>query len=330
MAKKSKAAPNILDVIESAYAKSNKLTNDQLYQIHAASLELLSQTGIKVESEKARNKYAEHGCFVEGEIVKFPAHLVEECVRSAPSTVLLAGRDPKKDYMIQQGKVAFINFGEGVNTIDPYTKEYRRSTKEDVGRNAKVVDYLNVLPIAYRSVASQDYHGHIQALQNMEALMTNTSKHIFIGPDGEVNAKKIIEMAGAAVGGVENLKQRPIVTFNVCPTSPLQLNPMASDVIMLAAEYGVPVNIISMALAGATTPVTIAGTLVTHNAETLSSVVLSQITSKGAPCFYASSTTIMDMRCLTTPVGAPELGLISNAVAQLSQYYLLPSFVAGG
>ncbi len=329
MAKQTKI-PNPLDVISSAYLKGNELSNDELYQIHAASLELLSQTGIKVESEKARAKYAEHGCYVEGEIVRFPSYLVEECVKSAPSVVLLAGRNPKNDYVVKQKKVSFINFGEGVNTIDPYTREYRNSTKEDVGRNARVVDYLNVLPVAYRSVASQDYHGHIQALQNMEALMQNTSKHIFIGPDGEVNAKKIIEMAGAAVGGVEKLKERPIVTFNVCPTSPLQLNPMASDVIMLAAEHGIPVNIISMALAGATTPVTLAGTLVTHNAETLSSIVLSQITCKGSPCFYASSTSMMDMRCMTTPVGAPELAMISNAVAQLSRYYLLPSFVAGG
>ena len=85
-----------------------------------------------------------------------------------------------------------------------------------------------------------------------------------------------------------------------------------------------------MALSGATSSVTLAGTLVTHNAEVLSAVVLSQLTEKGAPVLYASSTSIMDMRHLTTPVGAPELAMISNAVAQLSQYYNLPSFVAGG
>jgi trimethylamine--corrinoid protein Co-methyltransferase len=54
------------------------------------------------------------------------------------------------------------------------------------------------------------------------------------------------------------------------------------------------------------------------------------LSCKGAPVIYASSTSIMDMRHLTTPVGAPELAMISNAVAQLSKYYLLPSFVAGG
>jgi len=319
-----------LDSIDSAFSYGNRLTDDQLYAIHSASLEVLSQVGIKVESKKARDLYEASGAAVEGMTVKLPVHMVEESIKSAPSVILLAGRNPKNDYVIKQKKVAFINFGEGVNVIDPYTREYRKSTKEDLARNTKVADAITVLPIAYRSVASQDIPGHVQALHNIEAMFHNTSKHIFIGPDGERNALKIIDMAAKIAGGREELKKRPIVTFNVCPTSPLQLNPAASDVIIEAARAGIPCNIISMALSGATAPVTLAGTLVTHNAEVLSAVVLSQLACKGAPVFYASSTSIMDMKHLTTPVGAPELAMISNAVAQLSQYYLLPSFVAGG
>lgn len=330
MSKKDKKNSFVLDSISSAFSYGNKITDDQLYAIHAATLEVLSQVGIKVESQKARDLYAASGAFVEGDKVKIPAHIVEECLRSAPSVVLLAGRNPKNDYIIKQKKVAFINFGEGVNVIDPYTREYRRSTKLDLERNTRVADAINVLPVAYRSVASQDKHGHVQALHNMEAMLHNTSKHIFIGPDGEKNALKIIEMAAKIAGGKEALKKRPIVTFNVCPTSPLQLNPAASDVIIEGARAGIPSNIISMALSGATAPVTLAGTLVTHNAEVLSAVVLSQLACKGAPVLYGSSTSIMDVRHLTTPVGSPELAMISNAVAQMSQYYLLPSFVAGG
>ncbi|MEG0156595.1 MAG: trimethylamine methyltransferase family protein, partial [Anaerovoracaceae bacterium] len=129
--------------------------------------------------------------------------------------------NPKNDYVIKQKKVAFINFGEGVNVVDPYTKEYRRSTKADLARNTLVADSLDVLPVAYRSVASQDQPGEVQALHNIEAMFHNTTKHCFIGPDGEKNASKIIDMAAYIVGGKDELKIRPIVTFNVCPTSPL-------------------------------------------------------------------------------------------------------------
>lgn len=328
--RRERSKAGILDSIQYAMARSNELTEDELYMLHAASLDVLMEVGVKVESEEARALFAEGGCIVEGEIVKIPAHIVEESIRTAPSVVLLAGRNPKDDYVIKQKKVSFINFGEGVNVIDPYTKEYRRSVKADLERNTRVIDALNVLPCAYRSVASQDKAGSVQALHNMEAMFHNTTKHCFIGPDGKSNIEKIIDMAAFLAGGREALKKRPLVTFNLCPTSPLQLNPTATDALILGARAGIPCNIISMALSGATSSVTLAGTLVTHNAEVLSAVVLSQLAEKGAAVLYASSTSIMDMRHLTTPVGAPELCMISNAVAQLSRYYNLPSFVAGG
>lgn len=319
-----------LDHIKYAIAKGNTLSESAMYAIHAASLEILRDVGMKVESEEARNLFAEGGCFVEGDIVKFLSTVVEEAIQSAPLTILFAGRNPKNDYSIQKNKVTFVNFGEGVNVIDPYTREYRRSTKKDLENITRLADSLDVLPMAYRAVASQDKAGPIQALENMEAILHNTSKHIFIGPDGKKNIEKIIDMMTFIAGGREELKKRPLVTFNLCPTSPLQLNPTATDALILGARAGIPCNIISMALSGATSSVTLAGTLVTHNAEVLSAVVLSQLAEKGAPVLYASSTTIMDMRHLTTPVGAPELGLISNAVAQMAKYYMLPSFVAGG
>jgi trimethylamine--corrinoid protein Co-methyltransferase len=99
---------------------------------------------------------------------------------------------------------------------------------------------------------------------------------------------------------------------------------------MESARNGVVCNILSMAMAGATSPVTLAGTLVTHNAEILGGLTLSQLTRKGAPVIYGSSTTAMDLRFAQASVGTPECALISGAVARLARYYALPSYVAGG
>jgi trimethylamine--corrinoid protein Co-methyltransferase len=82
-------------------------------------------------------------------------------------------------------------------------------------------------------------------------------------------------------------------------------------------------------MAGGTSPVTLAGTLVTHNAEVLSGIVLAQLTNKGTPNMYGSSTTIMDLRLASATIGCPELGMISAAVCKLAQYYKIPSYVAG-
>lgn len=307
-------------------------SEDELETIHLATLDVLAHVGVRVDSEEARDLFAAGGCRIDKDtnIVKIPPYLVEDSLRSAPSTLRLPGRLPEKDYVMEKNRIGFVNFGEGVMIRDLKTKEYRPSTKRDVAQCALMSDYLSNMDITYRAVVSQDYPGPSQALHNAEAIFPNTTKHVFIGPDGMENAQKLIRMAALVVGGREELRKRPIISFNVCPTSLLKLIPECTDVIILAAREGIPVNIISMAMAGATSPVTLAGTLVTHNAEVISAIVLSQLSQKGAPCIYASSTTIMDMRYTTAPVGAPELGMISASVARLAQYYNLPSFVAGG
>jgi trimethylamine--corrinoid protein Co-methyltransferase len=82
-------------------------------------------------------------------------------------------------------------------------------------------------------------------------------------------------------------------------------------------------------MAGASSPVTLAGTLVTHNVEVLAGITLAQLTERGSPVIYGSSTTAMDLRLATASVGSPECALISAAVAFIAKQYRLPSFVAG-
>jgi trimethylamine--corrinoid protein Co-methyltransferase len=111
--------------------------------------------------------------------------------------------------------------------------------------------------------------------------------------------------------------------------SPLKLVRECCEIIIESARAGVACNILSMAMAGGSSPVTLAGTLVTHNAEVLAGITLSQLTERGSPVVYGSSTTAMDLRLASASVGSPECGLIGAAVAQMARRYLLPSWVAG-
>ena len=99
--------------------------------------------------------------------------------------------------------------------------------------------------------------------------------------------------------------------------------------IIEAARAWLPDTILSMAMAGGSAPVTLAGTMVQHNAEVLAGITLAQLTERGCPITYGSSTTAMDLRLAAAAVGSPELALISAATAQIARRYLLPSFVAG-
>jgi len=310
----------------------NIFSEDELYEIHNGTLEVLEKTGIKVEAKEALEIFAAGGANVnfETHVVKLPAYIVEDAIRSAPNTVLLAGRDPKHDIVLGGKRVHFINFGEGVSIIDPYTKEYRKTTKQDVADITRFCDAMDEMDAVLRPVAPQDVPAQASVVHNAEVIFNNTTKHVFIGTEGGKNFKKVLRMAAAVVGGEDKLRERPIFSCNVCPTSPLQLVGHCTEVIIEGARAGIAVNVLSMAMAGATSPITLAGSLVTHNAEVLSGIVLSQLTVKGAPVIYGSSTTIMDLRFATAPVGSPELGMINAGVAKLAQYYLLPSWVAGG
>jgi trimethylamine--corrinoid protein Co-methyltransferase len=310
----------------------NFLTDDELYDIHLATLEVLEKTGLFIETDEALDVFDGAGAEVDRQqrIVKIPPYLVEDAIRSAPSKILLAGRDPDRDKVLEAGRVHFTNFSEGIEVIDPFSGQRRPPVKSDLADTAKLVDYLDGIDVCEKAVGSSDVPQEVISLHNAEAMMTNTTKHCCVGPGSGFLLKKLVKMAGTIVGGIKKLKERPILSFTTCPVSPLQLIRECCDIIMEAARSGSVINILSMAMAGGTSPVTLAGTLVTHNAEVLGGITLNQLTCKGAPVIYGSSTTAMDLRIGAASVGTPECAIISGAVARLARYYALPSYVAGG
>ena len=309
----------------------NVFTESELSDIHLASLEVLERTGVFVEADEALDIFADGGCDVDREshIVCLPPHVVEDALRSAPSKFVLCGRDPKNDIVLEPGRVAFTNFSEGIRVVDPYTGELRDSTKADIADIARLNDYLSDMDTHEIAVGARDVPPETCAVHNAEAQYLNTTKPIGIGPLSRVETRAIFRMAAEIVGGEDELRRRPIVYNGVCPVSPLKLPHEATEVIIETARWRIPNNILSMAMAGGSSPVTLAGTLVTHNAEVLSGITLAQLTERGAPCIYGSSTTAMDLKLAAACVGSPELAMISAAVAQMARRYLLPSFVAG-
>jgi len=306
------------------------LTDDDLADIHLGTLEVLERTGVFVEDEEAREIFAGSGATVDDrKVVRIPGHVVEQAIRTAPSKLRLAGRNPKNDIVIEAGRVGFTNFGEGVAIVDPYTGELKVPTKQDVADTAKVVDALPNVDVYERAVVAEDVDQRVVHLHQYQAWATNTSKHGFMGSGNAWLSKKLVEMASAIAGGREKLRERPILSFITCPVSPLKLVKDTCEIIMTGAREGIAVNILSMAMAGGSSPVTLAGTLVTHNAEVLAGITLSQLTQPGAKVVYGSSTTAMDLRLASASVGSPECGLINAAVAQIARFYLLPSWVAG-
>ena len=310
----------------------NTLTDDEVQEIHLGTLEILKTTGVFVESEEAREIFSAAGADVneQTKVVTLPPYLVEDSIRSAPATFHAYGRIPESDVVLEENRVTFTNFGEGIMFVDPYTGEHRQTTKADTEMAARLIDSLDHVETYERCMLSHDKDPKVQALHNAEASLTNTTKHHWLGPVDRYQCGKILEICAAIAGGVDKFKERPFLTFVTCPVSPLKMPSHHCDIITEAAQNGIGLCCIGMALTGGSSPIHIAGTLVQQNSENLASLVLGQLVKKGTPFIYASSTCPLDLRFATATVGAPETAMINAAVARLARYYGLPSFAAGG
>ncbi len=309
----------------------NMFTDDEVQDIHLATLEVLERTGVWVEIDEALDIFSDGCCTVDRDtrIVRIPPHIVDDAIRSAPASIVLCGRDPKNDIVLEAGRVGFSNFGEGIKVIDPYNGELRASTKKDMGDIARLVDALPDVDVFEMAVVSGDQPPGTTSLHNHEAALVNQTKPISGGPlDGRA-VHTTVEMLAAIQGSDDAVRERPMMIMGTCPVSPLKLVKDFCEIVIEAARVGLPSCVLSMAMAGGSSPVTLAGTLVTHNAEVLAGIVLGQLTERGSKVLYGSSTTAMDLRLVTASVGSPECAMISAGAAQLARQYRLPSYIAG-
>jgi trimethylamine--corrinoid protein Co-methyltransferase len=310
------------------------LTRDQLDTIHHGACHLLKHTGVLVEMEEAADRFQSAGALVTRKgnewIVKIPEWLVTESLSNTPKSVTYYARDPEKDFLLGDNRVGFGTFGEQVNIIDPITREYRNTTKQDCCNIYRLIDALEGLAFCQRTVCPGDQLPAAQAVHNFQAQITHNSKHITIGMVNRTCVESIVQMAAAAVGGMDKLRQKPICTCSCCPTSPLTLTTQCCETLLAAVEAGINVDIMTMALAGGSGPVTLAGTIVQTVAEQLSGLVLAQITRKGVNVTLGSCSTIMDLKTGLASTGAPEWGLVGAAIAQMSNYYHVPCRVGSG
>ncbi|MBW2677770.1 MAG: trimethylamine methyltransferase family protein [Deltaproteobacteria bacterium] len=312
----------------------DSFSKDELDSLHYATLQILQNTGIKVMSEQALEIFHGGGADVERHdgfgIVRIPPYLVEDSAFFAPHTLVYEGRDPADDFVVEPNRVGFSTFGGCINVIDPYTRQIRRATKKDLGDLIKVCDALDEISVATRSLNAIDVMEQAQSVHNLDAIIRNTGKHIFLGADSVRSLEVMADLASVGVGGRSGFEKRPIFSVSVCPVSPLILGQTACEVIMACARLGVGIVILPMALSGGTASASLAGTLVSHNAEVLGTIVLAQLIKRGMSCTYGSTSTILDLRFGTSAIGSPEYGMINASLAKLARYYRLPSWVGGG
>jgi trimethylamine--corrinoid protein Co-methyltransferase len=267
----------------------NFLTDKQLDDLQEATFTILEKTGVRFPSQKALTIFAEHGAMVDwpSQIVRMKPDFVMKALASNPRFFLLGARNPDYDLQLAQGVTYFTTDGCGVETIDFKTRERRPSRKADVGRMARISDYLPSIGFIWPMVSAQD-HAETAPLHEIEAAWNNSVKHVQSETVmGEVPCRYAVEMATAIAGSREEARRRPPFSLVVCTIAPLVQDTAGIEGALVLAEAGLPVGFLAMPTLGTTAPATLAGAFAMGDAEVISAAVLMQLHAPGAPVFHS-------------------------------------------
>jgi trimethylamine--corrinoid protein Co-methyltransferase len=294
------------------------LTDEQVEELHRATLQVLWTTGVHIEHERALKLFEQNGCKVDHEAmrVRMPPALVEECLRKAPSSFPAPARDPGKTLMIG-GNVLCLAVAPGHKTVDSTTWEPREATRKE---NYDAVRVLDALPTVHFFSPYTPYFGFqgvppcMAMPESLAARIRCSSKFQCVGfsEDSEMFA---IEMAKAV--GIEIL--------GTCAWAPpLALYRDAVESTFRIVEAGFCLRVVTGQVMGGTAPASIAGAIVTNNAEVISGLVLAQLIRPGTRVLVKDFTAPMNMASGAPAFGGIEIGIHNAASNQLFQKYGVP------
>lgn len=304
----------------------------QCQTIHHASLEILRRTGVRVLHEGALSLLEDTDAMItDGNLVRFPAGLVEWALNQTPSHVSLCERGGDRAVVRLEGRS--VSFGPGSdcpNYLDPRDGQRRPFALADVIDCIRVVDALPELGFVMSMGIPADLKQSNVYRQQFALMVEHTSKPIVFVCDDRADCEAIAAMAAATSGGMEHLRLNPTLLLYSEPTTPLQHGETATDKLLYMAEQALPVVHSPAPMMGATAPATLAGGLALGNAEVLSSLVMHQLKRPGAPFIYGSGLHHMDMKTTISVYGAPEFQLARVAVAEMGRFYGLPTWGYAG
>jgi len=306
------------------------LSQEKVYQIHLATLDVLEKTGCKVLSEEAVNLLKKAGALVDGEIVKTPRHIVEECIRLAPKGFLLYNREGERALEVEGRKIYFGSSWASPDTRDALTHEIHPTGVEDIARGALIADALSNIDFVTPMGSVQDVPGMAAELYEFEAVVINSQKPIFFIANSSRGLQIVYEMAAQVAGGMDRLQERPFLVPYPQPITPLVYPKEIAEKILYTSGLGMPIMGSPAPLAGATSPVTMAGTLVVTNAESLMGLVLAQLRRPGTPYILGGTPSIIDMATGCMCMAAPEMSLMIAAYGDIARFYGLPTWGTAG
>ena len=303
------------------------LSADHVEAIHAASLRIVAEIGVEVLGDRALDAFAAAGATVDRltrNVRLDPEHL-ETLIATAPSTFELHARNAERNLRFGGANLVFGAVG-GPAFVSDLDRGRRAGNLADFVDYVRLIGTLDVihqegggplepndLPVATR---------HLDMYRTFALELDKTWQCLGFGTRPVDDALEVVSL----IRGVDRdtLLREPSLMTVINTNSPLRLDGPMGDGLMEMAAHGQPVVATPFTLAGAMSPVSLAGALAQQNAEALFLVALSQVVRPGAPMVYGAFTSNVDMRTGAPAFGTPEYVKGALASGQLARRYGLP------
>ena len=309
------------------------LSPDEVQLVEDGALSLLETLGVsQAIPSMIRHVTASGGTLTGDGRLRFPRTLVQHTIAGARRDFTLCGQSPAHDLRIEGARVHMSTGGAAPGVFDIDTGAYRPSTLADLYDAARLVDAMENIHHFSRPVVARDVEDNAAMdLNTAYACLMGTSKHASISITEPGNVPAIAELCYAIAGGEAAFRTRPFLTVMVCHVvPPMRFAEEACEVLEAAVKAGFPVQLISAGQAGATSPATIAGSLVQAVAETLAGLVFARLIDPEVKAIFAPKPLVADLRTGSMSGGGGEQAILMAAAAQMGRHWDLPtSSIAG-
>ncbi len=297
------------------------LSQEQVDLVHKYSLDILSNVGVRVDSEQARRIFAQTGAPVdESDVVRIPPELVEQALKTAPESIDLYNRRGQHAFCLGNDRA---RFGIGVTALyyqDPATDQALPFARSHMASTCRLGDALPSFDVISTIGIVQDVDPAVLDLYAVLDMTANAVKPLVILVSDEDRFPDVLDLLENLHG---DLASRPFIVPYFNPISPLVLNKGTADKMLTAIQRGLPFIFSNYGMAGATTPITQAGSLALLNAELLAGLTFSQLVQEGAPIILGSLPAFFDMRGMGNFYD-PISYLLDLACAEMMAFYDLP------
>ena len=292
---------------------------------------ILEEIGIEFRDfPQALELWREAGANVDGERVRFPRGLCRSIINaSAPSEYMQHARNPERSVMIG---------GDRTVLVPAYGSPFIRNLDEG-RRYATLEDFRNFVKLAYMSPGLHHSGGTVcepvdvpvnkRHFDMIYSHLKYSDKPFMGSVTAPERAQDTVDMA-KIVFGEEFVQQNTVITSLINANSPMTFDGTMLGAATVYAENNQATVISPFLIAGAMSPVAVAGTATQILAEALAGCAYTQLVRPGAPVIFGTFAAAVSMQTGAPTFGTPEPSLILNVAAALARRLGLPFRSGGG